>query len=68
MNQAELKIRVELHQRELTRLRDIKVQCQSCEHYYAYNNRPCCDKFKVTIPPEVVPVGCDDWTYDFVPF
>lgn len=67
MNKAELKIRVELHDRELSRLRSIKVHCQSCEHY-CFTTLPRCRKFEVTIPPEVVPVGCDEWNYDFIPF
>jgi len=67
MNKAELKIRVELHERELSRLQDIKVQCQSCEHY-VYYSKPHCKKFEASPPPDVVPVGCDEWSYDFIPF
>jgi hypothetical protein len=64
MTKTELNIRVELHERELARLSSIKVQCQSCEHYA----RAVCLKFQAAPPPEVVAAGCDDWTYDFIPF
>jgi hypothetical protein len=67
MTKTELNIRVELHERELDRLRSIKVHCQSCEHY-VYYGRPHCKKFEVDPPPEVVAAGCDEWSYDFIPF
>lgn len=67
MNQAELKIRIDLFDRELKQLRSIKVYCQSCEHY-RYSSGPECDKWKSRPPPDVVQQGCEEWTYDFVPF
>lgn len=67
MTKTELGIRVELFERELTRLRAIKVHCQSCEHY-GYKIKPACAKYEADIPPDVVPVGCDEWSYDFIPF
>lgn len=71
MNRAELKMRIEvlgdIVERELNHLRSIKIHCQSCEHYQ-YSPRPTCDKWKSQIPPEVVQQGCEEWTYDFIPF
>ncbi len=67
MNRIELKIRVDLFEGELKKLREIKTHCQSCEHYQ-YSPRPACDKWKSQIPPEVVQQGCEEWTYDFIPF
>lgn len=71
MNRAELKMRIEvlgdIVERELNHLRSIKIHCQSCEHY-RFSNGPECDKWKTNPPPEIVRQGCEEWTYDFVPF
>ncbi len=64
MTKTELNIRLELHGRELQRLQSIKINCQSCDHYA----RSMCLKFQAPPPPEVVAQGCDEWTYDFIPF
>jgi uncharacterized protein YwlG (UPF0340 family) len=64
MTKTELNIRLELHRRELKRLEGIQVNCQSCEHYA----RAVCLKFQAAPPPDVVAAGCDEWTYDFIPF
>lgn len=67
MTKTELGIRVELFERELTRLRAIRVGCQSCEHH-SYSKGPYCDKWKSRPPPDIVQQGCEEWTYDFIPF
>ena len=67
MTKIELQIRLGLFERELNQLRSIQVHCQSCEHYH-YSGGPKCDKWNVQPPPEVVRQGCDDWSYDFIPF
>lgn len=64
MTKAELQIRLELHRRELRLLEGVKVECPTCEYWF----RPQCMKYKSDPPPEVVQQGCDDWTYDFIPF
>jgi hypothetical protein len=64
MTQTELKIRLELHGRELKRLQSIRIECQSCEHYMSN----FCKKFEAAPPQEVIANGCDEWTYDFIPF
>lgn len=64
MNQAELKIRIDLFDRELKQLRSIKVGCQSCEHYAMHE----CLRWQSRPPPDVVQQGCEEWTYDFIPF
>lgn len=64
MNRAELKIRVDLFERELKQLHAIKVGCRSCEHY----SMPECMKYEQSPPPDVVQQGCDEWSYDFIPF
>ena len=64
MTKPELKIRLELHGRELQRLQSIRVECQSCENYL----QNYCKKFDATPPQDVIASGCDDWSYDFIPF
>lgn len=64
MTRTELQIRLELHQRELRALERIKVGCRSCEHY----SMPECLKFQQNPPPDIVQQGCDEWTYDHIPF
>lgn len=65
MTKTELQIRLDLFERELKRLRSIGVGCQSCEHY---RNGGQCERWNSQPPPEVMQQGCDDWSYDFVPF
>ena len=65
MTKTELQIRIEMHRRELNGLERIRVGCSSCEHY---SNAGWCGKFEASPPPDVVEQGCDDWTYDFIPF
>lgn len=64
MTKTELRIRIELHQRELRTLERIKVGCRSCEHYAM----PECVKFQSSPPPDIVQQGCDEWIYDHIPF
>jgi len=59
-----MNIRLELHSRELKRLQSIRVECQSCEHYA----RSHCKKFDAAPPQDVIATGCDEWSYDFIPF
>lgn len=67
MNKTELKALTDLFARELSRMQSIKVSCQSCEHY-SFRSGPECAKWQSRPPPDVMPVGCDEWTYDHVPF
>ena len=64
MNALELRTKIDLHRKELKYLDGIQVGCQSCEHYAM----PECDKWNAAPPPDVVAAGCDEWTYDGVPF
>lgn len=64
MTKTELKVRLELHQRELRVLEGIKVECASCVSWF----RPVCTKYNQEPPPEVKAEGCDDWFHDFIPF
>lgn len=64
MNRIELKTKIEMHQRELAHLTSIPKGCISCEHFVM----PECDKWNAPPPPDVVAAGCDEWTYDGLPF
>jgi hypothetical protein len=64
MTKTELKIRIDMHRRELNGLESIEVGCRTCEHYAM----PECDKWNAAPPPDIVASGCDEWTYDFIPF
>ncbi len=65
MKLIELKAKIELFEREAKRLRGIKVDCHSCEHFGL--GRKC--KLADAVPPEdVLRNGCEEWTYDEVPF
>jgi hypothetical protein len=59
-----MRIRIDMHERELRMLQSIKVECQSCEHYMFRH----CNKFDAEPPPHVIATGCDEWNYDFIPF
>ena len=64
MNRSELKLKIDLHRRELKSLESIAVGCKSCEHF----SMPECMKYESNPPPDVVQQGCDEWTYDNIPF
>lgn len=64
MNRTELKTKIEMHQRELAHLTSIQPGCMFCGHYAM----PECDKWNAVPPPDVVKAGCDEWTYDGIPF
>lgn len=65
MNRIELKAKIDLFRRELKSLEAITVSCQHCEFY---PRTGWCEKHQATPPAEVAAVGCDDWTFDTVPF
>lgn len=65
MNRTELKERIEMYDRELTRLRRIKTNCHSCMYF---GSGGMCDRWGAQVPPEVQPEGCDDWIEDEIPF
>jgi hypothetical protein len=68
MKKIELQAKIELWEREVKALRSIKVSCQTCEYYHLSGSRPHCGKFDAQPPAEVLPVGCEEWSYDDIPF
>ena len=65
MNRTELHAKIELFGRELKALQAIPVRCGSCLHC---TRDMWCDKFKAAPPEEVRTAGCDEWTWDGIPF
>jgi hypothetical protein len=65
MNRIELEAKISLYGRELGHLQSIKINCKSCE-YGAHDGH--CAKFDAKPPAEVQAAGCDDWTWDQIPF
>lgn len=50
-------------------------KCVSCMHFYEQVDRstgevfpPVCRKAKAKIPVEILPVGCEAWDFDDIPF
>ena len=71
MNKAELerqtaaaKLALDMAERHHREITSIKVECASCEHYHARR----CTKWQASPPPDVLAVGCEEWTFDEIPF
>jgi hypothetical protein len=65
MTKTELKAKIDLFSRELRTLQAIQTSCAQCE----FGDRAgWCSKHQASPPPDVRPVGCDDWRHDCVPF
>lgn len=64
MTRTELDDRISYCRRELQTLEAIATNCTRCEHYRHAN---ACAKYG-PIPPEFVAQGCDEWTFDDIPF
>ena len=65
MTKTELQAKIELFRRELNELQMIKVSCRTCEHGASGG---WCSKFQAAPPEEVQQAGCDDWSFDSIPF
>jgi hypothetical protein len=65
MNRIELNTKIELFRRELRLLEAIKPGCEGCEYG---SRKGWCEKHQATPPAEVQAMGCDDWSYDEIPF
>jgi hypothetical protein len=66
MNRQQREMKIELLRRELTFLELRSPACGNCEHYMGQS---ICQKAPhFPIPAEILPVGCDDWVDDGIPF
>ncbi len=53
----------------LQRLKRTRPDCQNCEHRKTNTIAgQYCKKFNAEVPPDVAKVGCDDWSFDDIPF
>lgn len=55
------------------RLMSVETKCDSCQSRGGRYNaervfESFCRHWQATIPPDVLPVGCDAWTYESIPF
>lgn len=66
MTLAEIQVKINLARREMEFWQNIagKKSCRDCTHYAM----PECDKFNAAPPPDVVKTGCEEWTWDQIPF
>jgi hypothetical protein len=66
VKQLEIEVKISIARREMEYWQGIlsRKSCKNCEFY----SMPECMKHEANPPPDVVPVGCDDYEYDGVPF
>ena len=63
MNRSEFTDRLNYAQREVKFLKSVKMNCTSCEKF---SDGKCATFGEV--PPDFVQRGCDEWSFDEVPF
>lgn len=66
MTTAEIQVKINIARREMEFWQGIlkDKSCKTCEHYAVSQ----CDKFNAQPPADVVKVGCDEWSWDTIPF
>lgn len=67
MNRNDLIDRINHCTHEIAWLRDIMTNCTGCEHFNKDEAAPLCSVHG-PIPADFVTQGCDQWSYDDVPF
>lgn len=65
INRQILKLMIELHERELSKYKDMTTTCQSCEHSSLSSKK--CLKFG-EVPSDFWDRGCEQWEHFEVPF
>jgi hypothetical protein len=63
MTRIELDVQRTALRRMLTTLDAVKVECRTCGAWAGAT----CEKYGPP-PADVVPVGCDEWQFDDIPF
>lgn len=66
MRPAEIGVKINIARREMEYWQSLlkDKNCKTCEHYAM----PECDKFQSAPPPDVVKTGCEEWSWDSIPF
>ena len=67
MKRTELRAKIEIFEAEVLSLKRINQGCGGCEHSHGKRDGTCM-KWGQPVPPEHRAAGCDEWTYDEVPF
>lgn len=65
MNKQQRDMKIELLERELAFITSKQPACNNCKHYVG---RAECSHWSSTVPADVLPTGCDEWSDDQVPF
>jgi hypothetical protein len=67
MSPAEIQVKINLAQREADYWREI-IARKSCEDCKQWQHSACSLAGGVVPPDDVVRVGCDNWSWDEIPF
>lgn len=66
MGKTEWHKMLEYHRSQVSRLQALSPACSTCSHYTVRDRM--CAKFNARPPEDVIPVGCDEWDMDSIPF
>jgi hypothetical protein len=64
MNKAQIEMKIQMLEKELTYLKSRPMNCTTCENHSA----GFCKHWGEKVPADVIPAGCDEWLDDCVPF
>jgi hypothetical protein len=66
MKPAEIEVKISIAQKEADYWRGILAdkRCGNCTEWH----QEMCRKYQAAPPPEVQSAGCDEWTWDGIPF
>jgi hypothetical protein len=66
MRPVEIQVKINVARREMEFWQNLlqRKSCNDCENF----QQGQCTQFNATPPPEVQQVGCDEWSWDNIPF
>lgn len=66
MRPAEIQVKINVARREMEYWQErlANKSCMGCENYQQF----LCIKYQAAPPPEVLKTGCDEWSWDCIPF
>lgn len=64
MTRTQLSHAISVHEREVQWLKKIDTGCGGCNYLVGGH----CNLWDAPPPSEVIPVGCEQWVYDEIPF
>jgi len=66
MKKFEIQVKISIARREMEFWQDI-LKNKSCKDCLNFQQNQCA-QFNATPPPEVQQIGCEEWTFDEIPF